>query len=373
MLKRTPLYEYHIQHGKMIEFAGYDMPAWFTSISDEHLAVRNGAGIFDVSHMGRVNVSGRQSGAFIESLVPTSTTSQPPGKSFYTLMLNSGGGIIDDLIIIKRPEGYLLVINAANRTKDLEHILSHSSDFDVAVEDITDSTTMIAVQGPSAVRALQPLTTTALSEIKKFMHADSVVGSARATITRTGYTGEDGFEVILHRSGIDDNSAALSVWGDLAERTKPCGLGARDSLRIESGLPLYGNDIDETTNPVEADLQWVISREKKGYVGAESVTREMTSPPRRLRRGVVLDDKIPRQGFAITNATGDRIGEVTSGSFSPILKKGIAMAYLDLPFAQVGQLVKVLVRNSPTDGKVVKPPFYDQRLYGWKRTAQQNI
>jgi aminomethyltransferase len=248
---------------------------------------------------------------------------------------------------------------------------SRSGQYDVTIGDITDRTTMIAVQGPSAIGALQPLTSLDLSGVKRLTHVDCNVGGSRATITRSGYTGEDGFEVILHDSGIEDASAALSVWGDLSKRAKPCGLGARDSLRIESGLPLYGYDIDETTNAVDADLQWVVSREKTGYVGDEATIKSLASPPNRLRRGIILDDRIPRHGFEIRNATGERVGHVTSGTFSPILKKGIALGYLSLPCAQPGQDVQVLVRDSPTRGTVVKPPFYDQKLYGWKRISQQ--
>jgi len=349
------------------------MPVWYSSISDEHLAVRNEAGVFDVSHMGRVTVAGSQADAFVDYLVPTNASPQPVGRSFYTLLLNSKGGIIDDLIILKTTEGYLLVVNAANRAKDLEHIWSLSAEFDVAIEDITDRTTMMAVQGPSAIRALQPLTDADLSELKRLTHVDSNVGGSRATITRSGYTGEDGFEVILHDSGIDDASAALSVWNDLVKGAKPCGLGARDSLRIESGLPLYGYEIDETTSAVEADLQWVVSREKTGYIGDEATIRSLATPPTRLRRGVVLDDKIPRHGFEISNAAGERVGDVTSGTFSPILRKGIALGYLGLPYAQPGQEVQVLVRDSPAKGTIVKPPFYDPKVYGWKRIGQQAI
>lgn len=351
----------------MVEFAGYDMPIWYTSISDEHLAVRNDAGIFDVSHMGRVTVHGKEADAFIEALVPTKSASQPAGRSFYTLMLNSEGGIVDDLIIIKETESYLLVINAANRRKDLEKMRSLSSQYDTTVEDITDRTTMIAVQGPEALPVLQPLTSANLSEIKRFTHITADVVGNPATITRTGYTGEDGFEIILYNSGTENSSAALSVWRDMTERAKPCGLGARDSLRIESGLPLYGNDIDETTNPIEADLKWVISNGKMGYVGSESIARYVNTPLTRLRRGIILDDKIPRHGFEVTNLTGEHIGEVTSGTFSPILKKGIAIAYVKFPYAPIGQQVKVFVRDVPTDGKIVKPPFYDEKVYGWKR------
>jgi aminomethyltransferase len=367
VLKRTSLYDFHASHGKLVEFAGYEMPIWYSSISEEHLAVRNHAGIFDVSHMGRVVVSGRDATQFMERLLPTSSSSQPPGKSFYTLLLNSAGGIIDDIIVIKRQEDYLLVVNAANRTKDIEHLRNVSGAFAVNVRDITDDTTMIAIQGPEAVMALQPLTSVNLSEIKRFTHTQSEVAKGACTITRTGYTGEDGFEIILHDSGIKDNSAAASVWGVLSTRASPCGLGARDSLRIEAGLPLYGADIDETTNPIEAELSWVLSKGKTGYVGDEAIARFRTTPAQRLRRGIMMVDKIPRRGFIITDLPGRQIGETTSGTFSPLLKKGLAIGYINAPDSQVGGKVHVVVRGSPGEGRIVKMPFYDDAAYGWKR------
>ena len=367
-MKRTPLYDFHVKNGKVVEFAGYDMPIWYSSITEEHLAVRNRAGIFDVSHMGRVVVRGADAAQFIERLVPTDSSSQPAGKSFYTLLLNPLGGIIDDVIIIKRSDDYLIVVNAANRAKDFEHIRNLSNSYRVDLEDITDDTTMIAIQGPEAIQALQPLSAANLSEIRRFTHTRSKVGKSDATITRTGYTGEDGFEIILYDSGIRDNTAAASIWGDLATRASPCGLGARDSLRIEAGLPLYGSDIDETTNPIEAGLSWVVSKGKTGYVGDEAIARYRTTQPRRLRRGITMADKIPRHGFVITDEAGRQIGEITSGTFSPLLRKGIAMGYINTPDWQVGGTVQVVVRGSPSQGKIVKPPFYDETAYGWKRT-----
>ena len=371
-MKRTPLYDFHAERGRVVEFAGYDMPIWYSSISEEHLAVRNHVGIFDVSHMGRVVVSGPDATPFIEGLVPTSSAPQPAGKSFYTLLLNSAGGIIDDIVIIKRPDDYLVVVNAANKAKDLEHMRSVSRPFSVEIEDITDDSTMIAIQGPEARVALQPLTPANLSEIKKFTHARSSVGKSDATITRTGYTGEDGFEIILYDSGINDNSLAASVWGDLATRASPCGLGARDSLRIEAGLPLYGLDIDDTTNPVEAELSWVISKGKTGYVGEEAVARYRMTAPKRSRRGIMMAEGIPRHGFTITDIFNRQIGEITSGTFSPLLRKGIGIGYINTPDSQVGTTVQVVVRGSPNQGKIVKPPFYDETAYGWKRTSSKD-
>jgi aminomethyltransferase len=379
-LKRTSLYDYHVGHGKMVEFAGYEMPIWYTSITEEHLAVRNAAGIFDVSHMGRTVVSGPGANQFMEALLPTASTTQPIGKAFYTLMLNPEAGIIDDLIAIKRGEQeYLLVINAANKAKDLEQMARISAPYDVSIEDVTDSTTMIAVQGPEASAALQPLVAEDLSQVKRFTHVKTLIRGSDAIVTRTGYTGEDGFEIVLYGSGTEkkDGSMAGTVWTDLASRARPCGLGARDSLRIEAGFPLYGYDIDESTNPVEADLSWVISKGKTGYVGRDAVAAQLATAPQRLRRGIIMDEKIPRHGFSVVSAADGQqqrrevVGKITSGTFSPILKKGIAMAYMDAPDSQIGQSVYVMVRDSRAGGRIVKPPFYDEKVYGWKRVRQQ--
>jgi aminomethyltransferase len=359
-----------VKHGKLAEFAGYEMPLWYTSILEEHLAVRNKAGIFDVSHMGRVALDGPDAPKLVELLVPTSASSQAPGKSFYTLLLNQKGGIIDDLIVMRTELGYLLVINAANKSKDLAHIQANSEGYDVNINDITDSTTMIAVQGPEATQALQPLASIELSQIKRYTHVNAMVGDSRATITRTGYTGEDGFEVILLDTGLQDGSVATAVWADLSTRAKPSGLGARDSLRVEAGLPLYGSDIDDTTNPFEAELSWVVTKGKTGYIGGESLASFSNAPLSRVRRGIVLDEKIPRHGFAVTDSQNEVIGTVTSGSFSPILKKGIALAYVEPAHSGIGEAVDVMVRDSPAHGAITKPPFYDEKFFGWKRLKQ---
>jgi aminomethyltransferase len=367
--RHTPLYEFHRSHGKMVEFAGYDMPIWYTSTMEEHMAVRNHAGIFDVSHMGRLDVTGPDAGRFIERLFPTGIGRQPNGKSIYTVLLNEGAGIVDDLIVLKVDEGkYLIVVNAASKEKDLRHMEKNGAGFDFKVDDITESTTMIAVQGPAAVEALQPLTPLPLAETKRFTHAFSTVKGIRAVITRTGYTGEDGFEIIVH----DAASGAMSVWEALMKNATPCGLGARDSLRLEAGLPLYGSDMDEATNPLEADLGWVISKEKHSYVGWEKLASLAQQGPARIRRGIIMQERIPRRDFKVTDKDGEEIGVITSGTFSPVLKRGIAMGYVKTPSSQVGDTVNVVVREAPSNGKIVKFPFYDDTLYGWKRSPTNN-
>jgi glycine cleavage system T protein (aminomethyltransferase) len=367
-MKRTPLYEFHRSHGKMVEFAGYEMPIWYTSTMEEHMAVRNHAGIFDVSHMGRVHVSGPDAGRFMEGLFPTNIGKLPHGKSVYTLLLNDDAGIIDDLIVLKMDEAqYLVVLNAASRTKDLKHMERSRAGLDFEMDDVTEATTMIAVQGPSAIQALQPLTPLPLAEMKRFTHAVSTVKGIRTVVTRTGYTGEDGFELILY----DAASESLAVWDALTKGATPCALGARDSLRLEAGLPLYGSDMDEATNPLEADLGWTISKDKQSYVGWPKLSSFMQRGPERVRRGIIMDEKIPRRDFKVTDRAGAQIGVVTSGTFSPMLKRGIAMAYVKTSSSESGEPVKVVVRDAPSDGKITKFPFYDDTLYGWKRKPHQ--
>jgi aminomethyltransferase len=318
-----------------------------------------------------VIISGGEAGDFVDYLIPTHASTQPPSKSFYTLLLNENAGIIDDLIVIKRSQNdYLLVINAATSEKDLNHIKREANGFDVNISNITQSTTMIAIQGPGAIQSLQPITSTNLAELKRFRNTEAAVGGGRASITRTGYTGEDGFEIILYDSGQQENNNdqhALKVGTELAQNSKPCGLAARDSLRLEAGLPLYGSDIDEETNPIEADLYWVISKEKSGYVGHQRLSELANQQPSRIRRGLMLTDKIPRRDFEVMSPTKEIIGKVTSGTFSPILKKGVALAYVRHDHSQYGKPVLVNVRGADVDAYTMKPPFYDERMYGWKR------
>jgi aminomethyltransferase len=368
MNSRTSLYEYHRAHGKIVEFAGYEMPIWYTSTIAEHMAVRTGAGIFDVSHMGRIDVTGPDAATFIENLFPTGIGKQAVGKSVYTLLLNKEAGIIDDLIVLKVDQlRYLLVVNAASKANDLAHMRASGVDLDFKLDDVTESTTMIAVQGPSAVDVLQPLTQLPLRDMKRFTHSLSTVKAIPTTITRTGYTGEDGFEIIVHDAG----PGAMEVWNALTRVATPCALGARDSLRLEAGLPLYGSDMNEATNPFEADLGWVVSKDKQSYVGYEALASLTRQGPKRIRRGIVMDERIPRRDFMITTDSGTEIGIVTSGTFSPVLRQGIAMGYVKTPPPRPGDGVKVVVRDSPSNGRITKFPFYDDTLYGWKRKPPQ--
>ncbi|MDE1852502.1 MAG: glycine cleavage system aminomethyltransferase GcvT [Thaumarchaeota archaeon] len=366
MLRTTQLHDYHSKHGKLTEFAGYEMPLWYTTTTDEHLAVRNSSGIFDVSHMGRFLVKGDRSTDFLEGLVPTAVRSQPPGKAFYTLLLNDRGGIMDDLIIEKlEDDRYLVVVNAANAEADMRHMVAHAPQ-GLDVEDNTESTAMIAVQGPKAQSFLQGLTPLDLGQLKRFRCAETKVAGQDALVSRTGYTGEDGFEVIVYGTSNERPEGAASVWEKLAENSTPCGLGARDSLRLEAGYPLHGSDIDQGTNPFEADLAWVISAGKAGYVGSDALAEPGARTPSVVRRGLVLESGVPRHGFEVLDGSGS-LGVVTSGTFSPIVRKGVALCKVRSDRTNLGAKVSVIVRASPQAGTIAKPPFYDEQLYGWKR------
>jgi len=366
VLRTTQLHSYHSKHAKLTEFAGYEMPLWYTTTTDEHLAVRNGSGIFDVSHMGRFSVEGGHSSAFLEALVPTNVQSQPPGKAFYTLLLNERGGIIDDLIIEKLADDrYMVVVNAANVETDMKHMLAHVPE-GLEIWDRTQSTAMIAVQGPEAQASLQPLTDLDLSQLKRFRCAQTRVAGQSALISRTGYTGEDGFEVIVFGTTTDDPEGALRAWERLAVTSTPCGLSARDSLRLEAGFPLHGLDIDQTTTPYMADLAWVISGGKGGFVGSDAMAAPGANRPTTVRRGLVLDSGIPRHGFEVADASA-HLGVVTSGTFSPIIRKGVAQGYIYRERSDFGTRVSVKVREAPQPATVTKPPFYDENLFGYKR------
>jgi len=366
MLRTTQLYEFHSKHAKLTEFAGYEMPLWYTTTTDEHLAVRNASGIFDVSHMGRFLVEGGSATSFLEGLVPTNVQSQPSGKAFYTLLLNNRGGIVDDLIVEKLAEDrYMVVVNAANAQTDMQHMLAHAPQ-DFKIEDRTPSTAMIAVQGPKAFESLQPLTSLDLGQLKRFRCTETKVAGEDVLVSRTGYTGEDGFEVIVYGTSDENPEGAMRVWEKLAATSTPCGLGARDSLRLEAGFPLHGSDIDQNTDPYQADLAWVISSGKSGFVGSAALAESGAQPSSVIRRGLVLDTGIPRHGFEVADASGV-LGTVTSGTFSPILRKGIALCYVRRDRSDPGARVNVVVRESYQGGTIAKPPFYDEQLYGWKR------
>ena len=372
-LKKTHIYAYHAEHGNIVDFGGYALPVWFEGIIPEHHAVRNGVGIFDTSHMGRTIAKGPDVVEFLNWVVTNDVSRLGTMEGLYTVMLKPDAGIVDDLITYKmNEEKFFIVYNAANREKDFAWLKENSGGFDVELRDMSDEIAMIAVQGPKAEETLQKITEEDISEVGRFNLARLTISGHKCMAARTGYTGEDGFEVFVLDCPLESPEKALKVWNDLVEAgAVPVGLGARDSLRLEAGLNLYGNDITEETNPLEARLRWVVKFKKEGgFIGKEALQEIRDAGVERNQVGIqVVSRGIPRHGYEILDEAGEEvIGEVTSGGMAPTLGYGIAMGYVPLEFRKVGTPVKIRIRSRLVDGKIVKAhPFYDDSVYGWKR------
>lgn len=371
-LNKTHIYKYHAEHGKIVDFGGYAMPVWYEGIQAEHKAVREGCGVFDTSHMGRTWAEGSEAEKFLNYLVTNNIAKLGEKKGLYTVMCKPTGGIVDDLIIYKfSPEKFWIVYNASNREKDFKWLKKKSKGFRVKLKDVSDDVAMIAVQGPMAQEVLQKITEEDLGLVGRFNIADITISGFDVMIARTGYTGEDGFEVYVTDCPLDAPDKAIKVWEDLiASGAVPCGLGARDSLRLEAGLWLYGNDIDESINPLEAGLRWTVKLKKPGYfIGQRAIQRMKDEGVKKSLVGIMLDERgIPRHGYEILNAEEEAIGVVTSGGLSPTLGVGIAMGFVPPEFKAKGTELFIKIRKNLVRGKVVKHrPFYDVAVYGWKR------
>lgn len=369
-LKRTPLYALHLKHGaKMVPFAGYEMPVSYSAgLIQEHLHTREAAGLFDVSHMGQVSLSGpshAETAAALETLVPGDIKGLAPGRQRYTLLLNGDGGILDDLMVTRpaspEDEGALmLVVNAARKEADYAHIASRLPS-GVAIEPMEDRA-LLALQGPLAGTVMEELCPKAAS--LAFMTAGSAeLAGISCHVSRSGYTGEDGFEISLPADRAEE--AALALLAHPA--VKPIGLGARDTLRLEAGLCLYGHDIDETTTPVEADLVWAVAkrrREDGDFPGAARILREIAEGPGRRRAGLRLSGKAPaREGCEIQAADGEKTGTVTSGSYAPSLGAPVAMGYVDTRSASLGTPLKIVIRGMSHEATVASLPFVPHRYH----------
>jgi aminomethyltransferase len=344
-LLQTPLYERHVALGaRLVPFAGWEMPVQYEGVIQEHRAVRTDAGAFDVSHMGEVVVEGPGAHPFLQSVLSNDLEKIGPGQAQYTLLTNEQGGIIDDLIAYElSTERFLLIVNAANRESDFAW-LEERVPADVEVRDVSDDYGLIAVQGPHALGRL------GLSEAPAFTFADGEVGGVACTVNRTGYTGEQGVELLV------EAAAAPELWDRVLDRgAVPCGLGARDTLRLEVCYPLHGNDITPETDAISAGLAWVCSLDKD-FTGAAELRRiKEAGPERRLAAFVLEEGGIPRQGMAIAEG-----GEVTSGSHSPMLEVGIGMGYVPAALAQPGSELTIDVRGRPRRARVVKKPIYSR-------------
>nr|MDO8100261.1 glycine cleavage system aminomethyltransferase GcvT [Candidatus Njordarchaeota archaeon] len=363
--RKTHLHNWHISHeGRMIVFAGFDMPVWYerTGTISEHMAVRNSVGVFDITHMGRIRATGLQSRRFLNHLTTNDLARLRSRSSHYTLMCNRDGGIIDDLFVYRYDRHvFYVVVNASNREKDLNWLLKRSAKYNVVVEDISDSTPMFAVQGRNAEATLQKLTDAKLAEIPRFGIDKIKLNGFDVLISRTGYTGEDGFEVSQFNVPLQDPHKAVQLFEAILEAGEefgivPCGLGCRDTLRLEAGMPLYGEDIDEHTTPLEARLRYFVKFRKKSFVGKSALLQQRSEGLKRLRIGLVLLDKgIPRTGYEILRG-GKVIGQATSGSYSPVLQKGIAVGYVRAKYAKKGMIVAVKIRERLVKAEVIKMP-----------------
>jgi len=374
MALRTQLYQYHSDHGKMVEFAGFEMPIWYKGIIPETLAVRNHVGIFDVSHMGRAVVQGAKSEEFLNYVTTNDVGSLKPGQAHYTLFCNENGGIIDDLVVLRvEPERFVMVFNAGNRKKDVDWLTKHAQQKGADFRDVSNETALISLQGPRAQATLQKLKAEAAA-VPRFGCAESEVRGVKCLVSGTGYTGESGYEILVWDSSVTNPDKALNVWNSLLEAGKefgiqPCGLGARDVLRLEAGMCLYGNDIDETTSPYEARLGFTVKLTKQNFIGRKALESFKAEGAKRLRVGLKATTQgIPRAGCEIVKDT-NAIGKLTSGTHSPILDCGIGMGYVSAEYATEGQALGIMVRGRRLDATVVKLPFYPTDKYGWQRRA----
>jgi aminomethyltransferase len=360
-LLHTPLFDEHVAlSGKIVPFAGYAMPVQYpTGITGEHLAVRKAAGLFDVSHMGEFEVRGPGALDLVQAVTINDASRIDVGQAQYSAMVKADGGILDDLIVYRFADRWMLVVNASNRAKDWDWIADRSADFKVDIVDRSDEIGLIALQGPKARQILSRLTETALDDIGYYRFAEGAVAGVEGVISATGYTGEDGFELYLPADGTPAVWTALVAAG-AADGLIPAGLGARDSLRLEMGYALYGNDLDEKHTPLEAGLGWITKLDKGDFVGREALASQKERGVERRLVGLRLTERgFPRPGYGISKG-GDVAGVVTSGTSSPSLGVGIAMGYVPVDWAKPGTELAVVIRGKPVAAVVQRPPFYSE-------------
>jgi aminomethyltransferase len=356
-MKRTPFFEIHQQAGaKIVPFGGFEMPVQYAGIMEEHKTVRTAVGVFDVSHMGEFFAHGPNALSFLQSITVNDVAKLTPGKAQYSAMCYENGGIVDDLLVyMLADQSYMIVVNAANIDKDWEWMKQHCP-AGVTFENKSDAIALLAVQGPKSLATMQKLTSVDLSVIPYYNFVQGKLAGVEMTISRTGYTGELGFEIYF---GVEHGAA---VWKAIFEAGKkfgiaPIGLGARDTLRLEMGYCLYGNDIDQTTNPIEGGLGWITKLAKGEFIAKSVLEKTKAEGPKRKLVGMMLAEKaVPRHGYPLL-ANGAAIGIVTSGTFSPTLEKGIAMGYVERQYAEIGSKIQIDVRGKSVEATVVALPF----------------
>jgi len=370
---KTQLHDYHLQNGKVVDFAGFEMPIWYKGIIPETLVVRNQVGIFDVSHMGRAIARGTNAEAFLNFVTTNDVSALKPGQAHYTLLCNDRGGIKDDIIVLRlEPERFVVIFNAGNRKKDADWLKAQAARSDADLTDVSDETALISLQGPKAQATLGKLSKIEPSKVPRFGCVETEVDGIGCLVSRTGYTGEDGFEILVWECPISNPGKAERVWNSLLAGGKefgiePCGLGSRDALRLEAGMCLYGNDIDEEVSPYQARLGFTVKLTKSDFIGKKALEKQKAEGARLLRIGLKATAQgIPRPGYEIVKDT-TAIGKLTSGTFSPTLNLGIAMGYVPREHATEGQTLGIMIRGRRVDGVVTKFPFYPTDKYGWQR------
>jgi len=355
--QRTVLHDWHASHGaRMVDFAGWDMPVIYTSIVEEHQAVRTSSGLFDISHMGRLSFGGPDALDLIQLLCTNNAATMKDFQVRYSLVCNEQGGIRDDVLIYRWPYGFALVVNASNRQKIVEWIGQHKGMRKVQVEDQTLTTCMVAIQGPKALEQCRGIVPIDLEELAYYFAAATNYKGKNCIVSRTGYTGEDGLEFMV------SNDQGVELWEDLLRRgATPCGLGARDTLRLEAAMPLYGHELSEDIDPYQAGLSWAVKLDKGDFLGKQALEKRQRDGSLRKRVGLELPGKrIAREGFKVT-ANGREVGVVTSGTFAPTLEKSIAMAYVSPELTAVGTKLEIDIRGKPEPTTVVKLPFYSRK------------
>ncbi len=359
MDKKTALFDKHVSLGaKMVPFAGFEMPVQYSGVTEEHFAVREKAGLFDVSHMGQFMIEGPGSKELLQFVTSNNVDTLEDGKAQYSCLPNETGGVVDDLIVYKMAdEKYFVVVNASNIEKDWNQILKYNDKFGAKMTNLSDDYSLLAVQGPKATEILQKLTDTNLSDIPYYHFTEgSVAGVNDVIISNTGYTGSGGFEIYFK------NEDAVKLWDEILKAGEeegiiPCGLAARDTLRLEKGFCLYGNDIDDTTSPLEAGLGW-ITKFDKDFVNKDYLAKQKEEGVTRKLVGFeMLEKAIPRHDYPVVDADGNVIGKVTSGTMSPMKKVGIGLAYVDKPHDKNDSEIFIQIRNKNVPAKVVKTPF----------------
>lgn len=365
-LARTPLYDWHAaRHARMVDFAGWSMPVQYSSIVEEHHATRNAVGVFDISHMGRLRFDGEGVARFLDRLLTRRVVGIDGGLIRYSLVTNEVGGILDDVLVYHLADAggnpfHLLVVNASNRAKIVAWIERHLSDTDgVTCHDQTAGTAMIAVQGPHALKALQPLVDVELAGMQYFSGQVAQIADQAGIVSRTGYTGEDGCELIVAAEVALDVVERLFVAGE-SLGIRPVGLGARDTLRLEAAMPLYGHELSEAIDPFQAGLGFAVQFKDRDFIGAAALKEIRSRPNQPQRIGLeMLGKRVPREHYPVL-ANGEAVGEITSGTFSPTLERPIAMAYVQPSAAQVGTELTVDIRGRAESARVVALPFYQR-------------